>query len=318
MAEIKVSTQDSNVQRQKPRNKPRWFRRWWIISSISLIVLAITAGSIKIITSQPAPTEAPETARVLKAQESMDHFGIVIPGYLPKGFDRANVEIKVDQNGPGGEPEALLAYRGKKDAAIFIEQWVPINPQLETLSGSRIIETKWGKSWLLTQGTDALVTLWVDVGPLRVSLSSTQDVVSREQMVEAANTLGIASYLQVFSNVTDLPQIKDMAPPPPFVVPLNAEGIQELNLTITPGGYSPIRFSVKKGIPVRVNFRQMGEVGCGNVLMMPTGDGKNVGLTLSKTVTLQTTTFTPPAAGTFQFQCASNHYRGIMTVEEER
>jgi hypothetical protein len=316
MAQIQVTTQDSNLQRKSPKNRSRWYRRWWFITAVPLVIAAIALGMVKIVTAEPAASEPPETAKVLAAQESMGNFAIIIPGYLPKGFDRANVEIQVNRSGSGGQPAVDMVYRGKNNASIFLHQWVPINPALETLNGSRIIQTNWGKSWLLTEGTDGLDALWVDVGPLRVALSSSQDVVSREQLVESANTLGVASQLQSFSYVTQMPEIKDMAPPPPFVVPVNAEGIQELNLTITPGGYSPLRFSVKKGVPVKINFRQMGDVGCGNSLVIPTENGNLAGLTLSKTVTSQNVTFTPDVVGNIGFHCSSNHFRGVMTVLE--
>jgi hypothetical protein len=314
MAELKVTTQDSNLSRKSSAKKTGWYRRWWFLIAVPLVLVAIALATVRIVTAEPAPSAPPETDRILKAQESMGNFAIIIPGYLPKGFNRAQVEIRVDQNGPAGEPAVDLTYRGKNDASVYLHQWVPFNPALETLSGSRIIETNWGKSWLLTQGTDGLVALWVDVGPLRVSLSSSQDVVSREQLVEAANTLGVASDLQAFTYVTELPQIKDIAPPPPFVVQLSSYGIQELNLTITPGGYSPLRFSVKKGIPVKINFRALGEVGCGKVLIFPLGNGNNQSATATKDKPGESFQFTPQEIGDVEFFCSSYHYRGIMTV----
>jgi hypothetical protein len=236
---------------------------------------------------------------------------------LPNGFDRAGVQVTVDGAGPGGESAASLIYHGKGDSTIFLNQWVPGNPEMETLNGSRIIETKWGKSWLLTEGTDGLVALWVDVGPLRVSLHTpSQQMMSRQQLVLAAETLGLASNLQVNSFVSELPQIKDMAPPPPFEVKNSEKGSQELNLTITPGWYNPIRFAVKKGIPVKINFRAMGEVGCGNTLIFPVGDGNFASLTLSKEKPLQTLELTPGIAGDWAFRCTNNCHRGIMTVRE--
>ena len=47
---------------------------------------------------------------------------------------------------------------------------------------------------------------------------------------------------------------------------MNAQGVQELTLVVTPGGYTPLRFAVKKGVPVKLTFRQLGQVGCGNDL----------------------------------------------------
>ena len=84
-----------------------------------------------------------------------------------------------------------------------------------------------------------------------------------------AESLGPASNRQVFSFVVEKPVIKEMAPPPPMEIKINDQGVQELTLVVTPGGYSPLRFAVKKGVPVRLTFRQLGQVGCGNELIFP-------------------------------------------------
>jgi len=271
---------------------------------------------LRLVSIEPAPIAPPEADKVLAAQESLGNFGILIPAYLPKRFNRADVDIKVSQNGPSGEPSVDMVYKTKKNQAIFVRQWVPANPDMETLYGSRPIETKWGKSYLLTQ-TKALIALWVDVGPLRISVSTRNlEVVSREQLVLIAETLGLASNLQVYSFVTKLPEIKNVAPPPPFEVKTNGEGIQELNLVITPGGYSPMRFAVRKDVPVKLNFRALGEVGCGNVLVFPADPANPAALTLSQEQLVQTIKFTPSDAGDFPFQCTINCFRGIMTVRE--
>jgi hypothetical protein len=313
MDTVKVTTRDSNVRRKDKKNR-RWYLRPWFFSIIALVIIAASVTSFKIVTAAPTSTEPPEMDKVLKAQESTGNFGILIPGYLPKGFDRGGVDIQVAQNGPAGEPAVDMTYRKGNGDAIFLHQWVPVNPDLETLNGSRIIQTQWGKSYLLTEGLDGLIAVWVDIGPLRISISSDQTILSREQLVMSANTLGLASTLQAFTYVTDLPQIKDVVPPAPFEVPVNAEGIQELNLTITPGGFSPIRFAVKQDIPVKVNFRALGDVGCGNSIVIPTENGNYASLTVTKTQPLESVTFTPHTAGNLQFNCSSNHFRGVMTV----
>ena len=35
-------------------------------------------------------------------------------------------------------------------------------------------------------------------------------------------------------------------------------------LVVSPGGYNPVHFAVKKDLPVRLIFTQLGDVGCGN------------------------------------------------------
>ncbi|MGE5140670.1 MAG: cupredoxin domain-containing protein, partial [Rudaea sp.] len=230
--------------------------------------------------------------------------------------NRYGVEVKVNQQGPSGEPMTELTYRTAGGAALFVRQWVPVNPDMEILSGSRPIQTKWGKGWLLTQAK-SLIAEWVDIGPLRVSLfTNNLNLVSREELVQIGDTLGPASGRQVFTFVVDRPAVKDVPLPPPVEAQINGEGVQELTLVVTPGGYSPIRFAVKKGIPVRITFKQLGPVGCGNDLTLPT-DGENaISLHLESEADKDVAEFTPQQAGDFKFHCPHDMYRGIMTVRE--
>ncbi|MCG7754904.1 hypothetical protein, partial [Flavihumibacter cheonanensis] len=85
---------------------------------------------------------------------------------------------------------------------------------------------------------------------------------------------------QVFNFILEPPEVRQVEPPPPLEIPVNAEGIQEVDLIVTPGGYSPLRFSVQKGVPVRLTFRQLGRVGCGNELNFPYGEGLAAALKL--------------------------------------
>lgn len=150
------------------------------------------------------PTEAPEAQKVLDAQSDMP-FQILIPAYLPKPFDRPGMEIQVNQTGPGGEPMVQLTYRNKKGAVLFFREWVPINPDMEILAGSRPIQTRWGRGWLLRQG-EGLIAIWIDVGPLRVSIyTPNQKELSQEQLLAIADNMGPASNRQVFTFLLEPP-----------------------------------------------------------------------------------------------------------------
>ncbi len=261
------------------------------------------------------PAQAPEAARVLAVQQGMP-FQILIPAYMPGEFDRAAVDIQVNQAGPGGEPMAQLSYRTRWGASLFAREWVPVNPAMEVLANSRPIETKWGKGWLLAQ-REGLIALWVDVGPLRVSVyTPNSDVLTPEQLLEMANTLGPASNQQVFSFVLEQPQIQAVAPPPPVEIATNAQGVQEVDLIVTPGGYSPLRFAVRKDVPVRLTFRMLGQVGCGDTLIFPADPKNPTSLQLASEQDKQVFEFTPRQAGAFEFYCSHQMYRGIMTVHD--
>jgi hypothetical protein len=261
------------------------------------------------------PTEAPEAQKVLDVQAGMP-FQILIPAYLPKAFERAGMKIDVQQSGPSGEPMVELTYRTRKGESLFVREWVPVDPALEVMATSRPIETKWGRGWLLNQAGNLLV-MWVDVGPLRIAfLSPSLDVLPQEQLLAVAETMGPASNRQVFSFIVEPPKVRQMEPPPPVEIKTNEEGVQELTLVVTPGGYSPLRFAVKKGVPVRLIFRMLGQVGCGNELNFPVGAGSMRSLSLSSPDDKQVLEFTPQETGSFEFFCGHLMYRGVMTVRE--
>jgi len=295
----------------KRSSQQRVSRRWWPLAGALLVVLVIGVWQVSSQAAEPQLREAPEAARVLAVQASMP-FQILIPAYLPPQFDRTNVEIDVTQTGPGGEPMVHLAYRSPK-GTMFFREWVPINPDKEILSGSRPIETHWGNGWLLKQG-ETLAAIWADVGPMRISAySPDQKAVTVEQLLQMVNTLGPASNSQVFSFSVDLPAVRQVEPPPPFEVPVK-DGVQEFTLVVTPGGYDPLRFSVQQGVPVRMTFRALGQVGCGKELVLPTDSRNTLSVYLKSDTEVRTVEFMPTEAGTFLFNCSHQMYRGVMTV----
>ena len=164
----------------------------WLALGICLVIIALAVGVWWMSSSPPPSRDAPEAEKIFAVQANMP-FQILIPAYLPADFDRAGVEITVNQSGPGGEPMTQLAYHTRQGATVFVREWVPVNPDMEILAGSRPIETKWGEGWLLTQG-NSLVAAWVDVGPLRISIyTHNLDVLPKEYLVKAAETMGPAS-----------------------------------------------------------------------------------------------------------------------------
>jgi hypothetical protein len=299
------------AKKRQPYLDRRWIMALGVLSGLVVVlgVWLVNQGRAS------EPTEAPEAQEVLNVQANMP-FQILIPAYLPKAFERAEMAIDVNQSGPGGEPMVQLTYRTRRGESLFIREWVPVNPDKEILAASRPIETKWGQGWFLRQG-EKLIAIWVDIGPLRASIYTTdQNVLSREQLLAVAETMGPASNRQVFDFILHPPEVRAVEPPPPLEIPINAEGVQEIDLIVTPGGYSPLRFSVQKGVPVKLTFRQLGRVGCGNELNFPTGPDHTAALKLDAPTDKQVLEFTPEVAGEFQFFCAHVMYKGVMTVRE--
>jgi hypothetical protein len=285
-------------------------RRWLIIGG-GLLACLLIALAYWLTNNTPVYADAPEASKILNLQSNLP-FQILIPAYLPKGFDRVNVQTTIT-SGPGGEPMVQLQYTNTAGADLYVRQWVPVNPDSEILAQSHPIVTSWGRGWML--GAGGLVALWVDVGPLRVSVyTGSADTISQNTILEIANTLGPPSNNQVFYFSVATPVVRSMQPAPPVEIPINEDGIQEFTLVITPGGYSPLRFSVKVGVPVRMIFRQLGYVGCGNELLFPADPTNPTALRLVSQSDSKNLEFTPQQVGEFQFYCAHQMYRGVMTV----
>ena len=182
------------------------------------------------------------------------------------------------------------------------------------MPSSRPIQTDWGQAWFLRQG-EGLIAIWINVGPLRASIyTADQKLLSQEQLLAVANTMGPASDRQVFSFVLEPPKVLAVEPPPPVEAVVNADGVQEVDLVVTPGGYSPLRFAVQKGVPVRLTFRQLGRVGCGNELNLPNGAGDTLAIKLESPTDKEVVEFTPTQAGQYTFFCAHIMYKGLMIV----
>jgi len=292
--------------------------KWLFLGTVILTVLVAGGGAWLALTSTGKAQEgkeAPEAQRVLALQAKMP-FQMMIPAYLPEGFDRENARIVLEAPGPVGEPMTELTYEMKDGASLTVREWVPPDPKLEVLANSRPIKTKWGKGWLLTHIN--LSAVWSDIGPTRVSVfTPSVDKISREQLLAVAESLGPPSNNQVFTFLVDKPVIKDAPTTPPFRPRVNAQGVQEFTLVITPGGYDPLRIELKRGVPVRMTFRQLGEVGCGNTLLFPTDPQNPSSVTLKSEQDKQVIEFTPNTAGQFTFYCAHQMYRGALTVTDK-
>ena len=103
--------------------------------------------------------------------------------------------------------------------------------------------------------------------------------------------------------------------PPAEVVPINADGVQEVMLVVSRSGYTPTHFAVKAGVPVRVVFRQLGYVPGGNILLLRWGQQQEKYLVLSSLTDKQVLEFTPQEPGDFKFNCPHDWYDGVMTVQ---
>lgn len=294
---------ENNTPKQRTQQ-----RRWIGLASGAFVLCVFLVGGFFLWQrSLSAPREAPEAEKVLAAQVDMP-FQVLIPAYLPEAFNRRKMEIKRDQAGPAGEAMIQLVYPTRQGITLVVKEWIPAQSNAGSNGMHCLCICK-------SQTQCQMFGMEVSVGQVRVRLElSVQNVLSYEQIQLIVDTLGPAANLQVYSSMESVPLSYSV--PPATEVPVNAEGIQEITLIVTPQGYSPVHFSVKKDVPVKLIFRQLGEVGCGNELIFPWGERQNATLILSSPSDKQVLEFTPEETGEFRFNCPHQIYRGLMTVTD--
>ena len=89
-------------------------------------------------------------------------------------------------------------------------------------------------------------------------------------------------------------------------------GIQEVNMQVNGGGYSPNSFVLKKGIPVKWNVDVTQLTGCNSELVL---SAYNIDKNLKSG--LNVIEFTPSKTGTISFTCGMGMLRGSFIVTED-
>jgi hypothetical protein len=278
-----------------------------LLVGIFVLIALLLAGSVWFAINASKPREAPESERVLSAQVELP-FQVLIPAYLPKAFNRAKAEIITDQAAPNGEKLVKLIYSTRKGDSITFSEWLPSANQM-TGGGTRCL--------CVCQKNKQcnMVGMELNVGSVRVRVEfSAPNLIYYEEMQLMLNTLGPATNRQVYSSMKDVPL--SFSVPAPVEVPVGADGVQEVTLIVSAQGYSPVHFAVKKDVPVRLVFRQLGQVGCGNELIFQWNPRKSETLILESESDKKVLEFTPNEAGEFPFNCPHLIYRGVMTVTE--
>lgn len=297
------------------------------LAGIFVALLAGVLAGFVWLSSLSEPREAPESEAVLTAQIDLP-FQVLIPAYLPRIVDRAGVQIDTSQPGPGGEPMIRLVYPllqalGQSyppGTTLELREWLP-NEQASGLPSDQDVTST--QPLFLRCNCRMLSTeqctpneVEVSIGELRALITvSAANALSMQQINVIYDTLGPATNRQqVYSSMQEVPVT--LTVPDAEEIPLNAEGIQEVTLVVTPNGYDPVHFAVKRGVPVRFIFRQVGYVSCGNELIFQYGENQIKILVLATQNDRQVFEFIPTQAGEFPFNCPHLIYRGVMTVHE--
>ena len=237
-----------------------------------------------------------------------------MPAYLPKRFDRSAVEIHVDGTGPRGEPLAKLIYTDRYKNQLILTEWVPAGQTAETAAASGgSVSSSSNTRWI--SATNTRVVIQKEYLTIQIDLSSPQTLIP-EQFKTVIDTLSIPTGMKIYTSAKQIPMEKFL-PPAVEILP-GQDGVQEVVLVVSLEGYTPTHFSVKKGVPVRLTFKQLGDVGCGNELFLNWGSGtpNQAHLILASASDTKTVEFTPNQSGIFQFNCSHLYYVGAITVNK--
>lgn len=307
-----------SISIKPPRKKPLTILQKFLLAGLILSAILLISGFIWRYSLPDEPQEAPEMDAILSAQANLP-FQVLIPAYLPGGFARKEVAIQTDQTGPLEEAMAVLTYTHQSGVELVLNEWIPdssvvVSPPDLSASGAPsnpVPCTCVCQNWI---GGDESM-LMVDVGALLVAgYTSDPQILSPGHVQAILKTLGPAAGLLVYSKYEAIPITFGM--PPAVDVLIDENGVQEIVLVVTPQGYNPVHFAVRKDIPVRLIFRQLGEVGCGNELYIQYGSQQPGYLFLSDPGDEEIFEFTPGKTGDYPIYCPHVIYQGVMTVLE--
>jgi hypothetical protein len=284
----------------------------WLVSGLLVVVSLLITGWAWLSLRPEEPREAPEAEAVLQAQAGIP-YQILIPAYLPPGFQREQVEIQTGFAGPQGQAMAQLVYSHPRGVTLTLYEWRPSETTAFDPGDSTGANVQMCSCMCRDRSQCRADHLMVDMGDLRV-VGETSDplILSPEHVRVILTTLAPAGGLLTYSTLEDVPLSTGL--PPAEEVPVNDSGVQELVLVVTPNGYTPVHFSVKRDVPVRLVFRQLGEVGCGNELYVQWGGNGSGYLQLSGQNDSQVLEFTPRETGEFLFHCPHFIFQGVMSV----
>ena len=96
------------------------------------------------------------------------------------------------------------------------------------------------------------------------------------------------------------------------VTPEIIDGVQVVEVTVTPEGYSARKIALQAGLPVRLVFTRTVDGGCAHQVQVPDFGVEATDLPLGETVAIE---FTPDEAGEYTFACGMNMMTGLLLVK---
>jgi len=95
-------------------------------------------------------------------------------------------------------------------------------------------------------------------------------------------------------------------------LPVIKDGYQEISMEVNRYGWSPDKFVLQKGVPVKWNIEGKEINGCNNAIQVP-----SLGLKFDIKPGIQTIEFTPTETGTISWSCWMGMIPGVFVVEDE-
>ncbi len=303
-----------------PRHRVRPTRKGLVVGALAIVAIVVVVAAWP---AEGGPREAPEAPHVLDAQDAVA-FQVLIPAFLPSVFDRSRARVDTTPDAGDGGQIVTISYPGN-GVEVVLQEWVgrdastgvqqpgaSANGSSSGLSAYRVVNCR---HQCMSAGRCQMSELEVTIGRTHVRLRlSAPGILTPQEMLSIVGTLGPATNARVYTALEDVPSTLTL--PDAIAVPVDDQGRQAFTLVVSPQGYAPAHVALKRGVPAVLTFRELGEVGCGNELIVSWGDAETATLTLASESDTKTIEFTPEQTGDFEFHCPHLIYRGAMTVTD--
>jgi len=235
----------ARAQKTTGKQSHKWAKG--VLAGTIFVLASLYCGHLLLKDRLSGPVEAPEAELILSAQ-AMLPFQVLIPAYLPGGFDREKIEIQTDRTSPQGERMVRLIYSTRAGIQLVLGEWIPKEPEAYSPIDRAYRDASAGtmpcNCFCNDQGECSISRLMLEVGPLRVSAETSDPyVLDRNLMGTILRTLAPASGLQILTSLEEIPLSSGL--PPAVEIPVGNDSVQEIVLVVSKEGYNPVSYEMK-------------------------------------------------------------------------
>ncbi len=156
---------------------------------------------------------------------------------------------------------------------------------------------------------------WMGMIPGTFQVKDDAAVSGEGAAVKAAAEAPSVELVKPGPTTTSLRQVKPPEKTQPAaknVVEADDSGYQAIRMNVTYGGFSPNKFVLEKGVPVKWVIDGQELTGCNNAIKVP-----SLGLSFKVKQGLQTIEFTPTEEGNVQWSCWMGMLKGVFVVKAD-